>query len=84
MSRFIIILSYEKSMSTPDTTRESMLDRINEYIEMLMWTFKQVPMDDKTKKFCFEHLKKLQWEDTSKIYVKYGKTQLSLLNYILN
>ena len=35
MNRFITILYIKKSMSTPDITEESALDRINEYLELL-------------------------------------------------
>lgn len=37
-------------MSTPDITEESALDsRINEYLELLRWTFKQIMFDEKQK-----------------------------------
>ena len=45
-------------MSTPDITEESALDRINEYLELLRWTFKQIMFDEKTEKMCFLGVKK--------------------------
>ena len=72
---------YKKSMSTPDITEESALDRINEYLELLRWTFKQIMFDEKTEKMCMEELRKIQWNDMSKIFVEYGHPILFLKLY---
>ena len=63
---------YKKSMSTPDMTMESALDRINEYLELLKWTFEQIPMGEEMQKICFEQLRNLKWKNTSEVYLKYG------------
>ena len=81
MNRFITILYIKKSMSTPDITEESALDRINEYLELLRWTFKQIMFDEKTEKMCMEELRKIQWNDMSKIFVEYGHPILFLKLY---
>lgn len=65
---------YKKSMSSPDATEKSALDRINEYVELLTFTFQQIPMDKGSKEFCQEQLRRIRWDGLSEIYFKYGKS----------
>lgn len=70
---------YKKSMSTPDTTKEKVLDRENEYSEILKWCIEQINMDIKSKEDCYNIIKQNTWNRFSKVYYTFGDP-ISFLN----
>lgn len=64
---------YNHSMSTPDTTEEMALNRINEYIALLKWTFEQINMKEQDITFCDNKLRQIEWYEKSEIYFKFSK-----------
>lgn len=72
---------YRKSMSTPDTTKEEVINRVDEYIKLLEWTFSQIEMDKETEKFCYKYLIERKWDGYSPYYAKYGKLKKIIKYY---
>lgn len=60
---------YKKSMSTPDATLESRIDREVEYIEILNWCIKQINMSKQERKKCKRIIDLYIWEKWSEIYI---------------
>ena len=64
---------YNKSMSSTDETYERAMDRAKEYSDIITYTLNMIKMDEDNVKYCSKQKRKMEWDNYSNIYIRFGK-----------